>query len=797
ASEILENLIDQGRAIGFDQRTYMELSMRLAETYAAREMPAESEALLTELIAIHPPDDLYLRMELLRSHILADMGSVGAAYTNLLALDEKIPNLEWSVDDRRFFHQMTEALDQQWEDLILRADRLFSAALYDESIQIFSEVVKGINNGAYPKAKPFTDKGREILAKVRHRLAEAYYCVGKFEGTATVLSNIQPRYYQGSSELQQLYVSDLYLLGSAARQAGDFQTAEESLKAYLAYGKNFELPHQDEALLELGLNYVKSSKPHLAQQTFEDLSKRAVQPYYKGLAHSYAARIYIDAGNYEAADEALGEAEKLVDSDEPLSLEIHYLRGEALYHMGRWQEAISAYQAALPPVHPERVAWREATLYNIAWANLELGDASGRGSAEQLAYYDRAENVLNSLVGDGADEEVYLSLAKGYLKRAEKLGDDACLGKIDKLLAKEGLFKSMDHALEACLLRAEASRDPDQKETLLAQATDPRFSNAERYGEAWLLRGMNRFEQAKDLHSLQIKDRADAHYQKASDAFSTAFEILRTKNRVLAGQALRHEVQSYFQQGSYENRYMALSLIESLLDSHRDVYTAMREQDELLYYRGLIASYLMPYGEAEELKQLAMESLNRVVEQWPEGSYAADAYNVMGSVHVLSGDYASAEQVYLTLARDYPYSEHVGEAWFWAAEAASALHRDGAIVRKYRRKVFDEHPQTAHAAEAYFKYYNYSDYLQGQGQAMAHLQGMKSLFPNSPHLIVADYLIGLDLKGERRSETGDIVHYADMGAALGAFEEARQHFDFCYEHGLMDSRSLECLVNVR
>ena len=50
-------------------------------------------------------------------------------------------------------------------------------------------------------------------------------------------------------------------------------------------------------------------------------------------------------------------------------------------------------------------------------------------------------------------------------------------------------------------------------------------------------------------------------------------------------------------------------------------------------------------------------------------------------------------------------------------------------MRNLRRQVFERYPASPHAAEAYFFYYSYADYIQGNQEAMAHLQQMASRYP--------------------------------------------------------------------
>ena len=58
-------------------------------------------------------------------------------------------------------------------------------------------------------------------------------------------------------------------------------------------------------------------------------------------------------------------------------------------------------------------------------------------------------------------------------------------------------------------------------------------------------------------------------------------------------------------------------------------------------------------------------------------------------------------------------------------------------AQEYRKIIYENFPQSRWAAEAYFFYYPYRDYLQGDRQAIQHLSEMKSKFPDSPFTLAA------------------------------------------------------------
>lgn len=81
-------------------------------------------------------------------------------------------------------------------------------------------------------------------------------------------------------------------------------------------------------------------------------------------------------------------------------------------------------------------------------------------------------------------------------------------------------------------------------------------------------------------------------------------------------------------------------------------------------------------------------------------------------------------------------------------------------------------PSTPFHAAAYFEFYSFQDYLMGKKEALCHLREYVKRFEKSPYTIAAWYLIGLDLKRERKSESGRRIHGKNLEQAVDAFYKA-------------------------
>ncbi|MFQ5728925.1 MAG: hypothetical protein ACE5GN_01005, partial [Waddliaceae bacterium] len=82
-------------------------------------------------------------------------------------------------------------------------------------------------------------------------------------------------------------------------------------------------------------------------------------------------------------------------------------------------------------------------------------------------------------------------------------------------------------------------------------------------------------------------------------------------------------------------------------------------------------------------------------------------------------------------------------------------------------------------------------------EAIKHLNGFETKFPDSPFLINAYYLIGLDFQQERKSEDRKSKRDIDPAGAIGAFLKAETTFDSLYCNSSIPEDKLEYFITLR
>src|SRR5262249_42483510 len=144
----------------------------------------------------------------------------------------------------------------------------------------------------------------------------------------------------------------------------------------------------------------------------------------------------------------------------------------------------------------------------------------------------------------------------------------------------------------------------------------------------------------------------------------------------------------------------------------------------------------------DKFADIAENSLVVNLENYPTGPFAAKSLYLLGTVLYHKKNFAKAEQVFRRLSTDsQQQNPFIGDAYFWTAKCLSKQKHDQEHAKALRKKVFEVYPTSSFAAEAYFTYYNYRDYLQGDRAAIKHLMNFEQKFPNSPFVITAYYLV--------------------------------------------------------
>ncbi len=695
---------------------------------------------------------------ILLGYIYNDCGEIERALSLLKRLDKKIPRGNWRREERAFYGALLIAVDEKYDQLISKGEEAIEACSFEEAIPFYEKTLAAAQEGVYP-ARGAEDRAT-FEARLRYRIGEAHYHLEQYDEAYAILSPI--RHGALKSEGLSPYHNEvtghcLHLLGLSQKRSGDHLQALATFITYLdtVVGRSAERAMVE---WEAALCYLQLGEPEQARQLFSRITGGSNALAH--LAQVYLSKIDLDSSDFASVEERLRLLAQSLHQDDPLRYEVSYLRGEGALQRGDFQDAIHRFEQAIPRHHPEQAHWHNETLHGLGTAYLGFAQKLKHDKAAQLMVFARATDTFSQL----ADDRGAIGRARVELARHNKSTTKA----VFDLLKPVEQFESPGIQAQALLILGEAAPSYADREHFYAALTDEKYSNTPSFATGWLQRGINYFSQGEAYRKLG--DPSPTHFKAAAEALAKAFELLPAGGE--AAEALKCRAHALFQMGDGLEGY---SLLSSLLTLHRPIFNQIEHKDEVFYLLGLMGAVI---GEEAE------SYLDHVLSEYPDSPHAAPALNALATLYFQQSKYREAEKLFSQLALDHPHSQLAGNGWFWAAESAERLHHSASIVRDYRKKVFDHYPNSEFAARAYFEYCSFAEYLQGDEGAMKHLEQMATRYPDSPYLVTAHYLRGLNCR-------------ASLTDAIKAFRAASDTFDRTYSCGLIPIGSLDYFTSVR
>lgn len=664
------------------------------------------------------------------------------------------------------------------------AEELFQATLFAEAIRHYEAVIRKMDaSGSHLTQKSCM----ESYATVTSRLGQAHFFLDSFAIAYDWFKRAAEAFESFPCLQQGLAEESNYYFALTCRHLKHHSQALEILKSLLQ-SQNRSI--KAKVLFEIGLNHFLLGELPLAKEQFLSLERDdAANLPFSMLAQLYLSRISMAEKAFLEARTRLDTSEKLIAKDSRLHFELAYLQGETAFHLYDFKNAIQYFENALPTQHQEEAEWYGETLYHLGWSHLKLADTAFLNSAEQLLHFKRAECCFTELLGkssrfDGLDlasrellinekdvtnhsyissERVYLAMAQCYLTKGARLKDEAACAKAEELLSRSECFISPEAKTYALLLKAEAVA------RVALMSPQPSTST-----------------------------NASALFLQAAEGFGKAYQSLQIEDSARATLAFKHQIQAYQRCNSQQGLEKALALMKNFLNVHSEGMVDLNEPQELFYLYGMIACRLAEENEAcDALAENAERVLRAAVEAYPNGNYVPDCLNLLAIFYLRKEQFLQAEATFLSLVDLDPHSPYSAAALYWSAHCAEKLGKDDHLVQGYKKRLFENYSNSPFAATAYFHYYSYRQYLQGDRAAMKHLQAFKNQFPEAPLQIAAYYLIGLDYKRERKSAEGRSLRKKNHIKAISNFFKAETLFDHLYHQQMIPEDQMNYYVMIR
>lgn len=636
---------------------------------------------------------------------------------------------------------------------IQQADEVFEATLYPAAIDLYAALLK-------------TELTSEEASHVRFRLGQAFFAQNDY---AAVLATL---------EQEPLLPEADYLLGLTYRQLGHLPAA---IAAFERYIQN-PFPLHQEAHLELGIAYfLQAPFTKLARQHLEAVKLSPQKPSLYPLAQIYLARLELREGQTEMAEKRLRTLQTRISPGDLFYGQTSYWLGRILYHNQKYAEAAQTFAATLPKRLSPSAEEQTDILHYLVDCYLKLSEA------QPGLYYDQAEELLRK---ESPTEQTNLALAQLYLFKAKQSSDAATLNKALELLNPPSRFTDSSNRAQALLLLSQAFESPAQKEEVLKELTQDAYRNTSHYGEGWYRLGLLALEKGHAQEASKKGLETSRYFTEAAFCFEKAARALETPQPVLAALAIKFRAEALWHLKSDASCNEALRLLNDLVVSKPTLLNSLKDPTEIAYLRGLIALHLGHEGLAEEVLQQSFAT-------YPKGAFADKILFLLATHQALHQRMNEAEALFLKIPRENEKSPLAADALFFAAKCAENGGSGSVNSQIFRKRVYENYPQSRFAAEAYFAMYPYREYVQGDRTAVKHLQAFQDQFAQSPYHMISYYLVGMDFKRDRRTAEGKWIRKKDMNQSIEALQTCETTFDELYAAGKIPPEELGYFVKIR
>lgn len=649
---------------------------------------------------------------------------------------------------------------------IKQAERLFSEKLYHDALLFYSYSLDSSSK-------------EELRTQLTLRLATCYLEENQPHTAFTLLSSLKT---------QRDHSHCFYFMSLAQRQLGDSPQALDllmhcSLNQSSLYTTNL-------IALEKGYHLTCLGDLLKAQHIFKTIlwQKNHPLPYY--LAQLHLTQIELMTHQWKAALQTVEFLSYYLPDKHPLNIERVYLKGWIFLETHQYAQASLCFEKILTQVIDSKSA-SIAVLKGLIMSYLRQALLMESSSNELQLLLVNTETLLQQLLTHAPVEASYLLLSDFLLIKAKRLGDLQSYTHAQHLLNKQDLFSSQEGKQQALLKQAEAAPSYQERDKLYEQLSIYPYPQA-LLVKIWFFKGLNDFEEGlKNQKQLAIQ-LADAQFERAAQSFLRMIEIEQEINSRDVAFAFHYLTLTYAYQSQTEKIQQGWQSVIQLIEN-ASLLSNFEYPQEIYCLAGWIALHLSESSQIQKARRFLQQSqhLSKDSTHWQVLSLKLE-----GLLCLQLKEWQQADLLFTRLIDTCSQSSLHGEAWFWLAHSAEQ-QQHLYLKKEYLQKVYSQYPQSFYAPIAYFNFHSYRDYMQGQHQAIKHLQMMPLLFPSHPLLIHAHYLIGLYHKKDLLSQEGRLIHRKDWTAAIESFQLAEDLWETLSEKKLISTMEIPYFTQVR
>ncbi len=660
------------------------------------------------------------------------------------------------------------------------ADRFYDATLFDLAIPI------------YEKHLAFLHANTKERASARLRLASSYYFTGQFSKIPKLLDEVNTPSFGLNPATQSFDFEALFLLGLSLNKLKMYEPASTIFLKYLSSDPQKIRPLSAEAQFELGAAYFEMQKYPEAKKQFGKIPPHAAKKSLYLLSQLYLARIAAKEMQFSKSEEILDALGKEAPADDAFPFALAFLRGEIYFSQKDWKAAIPWLEKALPEKNLGKADWAMDALYYLGWCHLNLCEEETGERASLEARLREAEWAFKTMHESFPSDKACLSLGQCLLSQSSLINDQSAKERLEELLSDPRKYSTKEALHHSLILRAEAASSYNERKKFFRQLTDESNKESPYFANSWYLKGISEFEEGqKEAIKGDGKD-SKKHLEEAISDLAKSFDLLLPFNKKLAALSLKYQVQAYYYLKTREGYLKALSLLGKMLNQYRaTLFLELEDPGEIFFLQGLTAANLSEGEEGTLFFNIAENSLLHNLESYPKGQFYDESRRLLATLYYSRQEFEKAERLFLEIHQKSPEALLSGEALYWASNCSERKGDDPSKPRHFRKKVYEQYPESPLAAEAMFRYFDFADYLRGKEPAMAHLTQFMARYPNSPYILNALYLKGLHELQEKKAPDGKIKSEINRTLAIEYFTKLEIAFDNLHAKGQIPQETME------
>ncbi|MCH9633553.1 MAG: Cell division coordinator CpoB [Chlamydiae bacterium] len=719
----------------------------------------EAEQIIGQLDIDELSKNQRFRKELLEAKLAYAQGQLKFSLYLLNEMVDQHPLSNWPIQDRTFYMKVSSQVKKHYENIIEQADSAFNKQLYNEAVLLYEELIQAVEQAIYTSSQ-------DAYFDFACHLGHCEFFLKNYSRSRELFVQLKQESEGGLDH------NSLYHLILASIATENFKEALNYCTEYLNQGPHHSQDEYQAIQFEIAHIYYLMGEFQKAQTLFTDNLNKLKSTEHEGLSRVYIAKILIQQKEYSKVEFYLNPNHFDLSKYPHLKSEWAYLRAEAFFQKKEYNLAIAHFEESLAQTEDGY----NPALYHLALSYYEVSQK------EPLSgYLIKAENCLNQLKETNPSDKVYITLAKVLISKYKESEEEKVAGDLQQLFNNCRL-ENISSKLEMGLLQASVTENNLEKEAIYAKLCMLNLPPSKELAKLAYIRAYNLF---KCMQST----RDEAFIEKLNETLETSWSLFQQFDTQKIAQGLKIRVLAAIELRELD----CLKESYQFLETFPSKYEFCREVD---YYKALLASKLMLLDNENSYLEEGIHALDRILLNEAQTELAEQALYLMGTLHYQNKDYSQARHTFLKLIEGYPLSKWTGDAWYWAAECHDLQSHDPNISKAYRKKVFENHPNSAHAAESYFYYFPFESYLSGDVQAMEHLENMENKFKDSPLIVVSYYLRGIQKSKDHYTDLGKLVAFKDDSSALSLFEQAKETFLNAYIKGDISSESQPYLSEI-